>query len=189
MADTVSHNLPGARLDGAGARPRVALHEPEIAANAAAVMRLAACLDVPVEIIEPLGFVLDDRRLRRVGLDYLQRVAWRRHASFDAFEAWRQAAGSRLVLLTTRAARGHHEVVYRPGDVLLAGQESAGVPAAVAARADLAVRIPMAEGCRSLNVVTAVAIVLAEALRQTAGFPRGGPDVHHGTLAAAAPER
>lgn len=153
---------------------RLALYQPDIAANAAAAIRLAACLDVPLSIIEPCGFVWDPRRLRRVGLDYLAHAAVTRHASWSAFERWRQSEGGRLVLLTTAAAHLHHRVDYRPDDVLLGGRESAGVPDSVHAAADLAVRVPLAPGRRSLNVVTALAIVAGEALRQSGGFADPG---------------
>jgi|SRR5919106_2222373 tRNA (cytidine/uridine-2'-O-)-methyltransferase len=149
---------------------RVALFQPDIAANAAAAIRLCACLDVPLAIIEPCGFVWDERRLRRVGLDYLERAAVARFASWSAFERARRAAAERLVLLTTQAEQAYHLIRYRPDDVLLVGRESAGATAMVHAAADLRVRVPMAPGRRSLNVVTALAVVLGEALRQTGGF-------------------
>jgi len=150
---------------------QLALFEPDNAVNVAAVLRLAACLAVPVVIVEPCGFVWDQRRLRRVGLDYLDRVAVTRLPSWSAFETRRRAEGRRLVLLTTRAATRHDAVTYRQGDILLGGRESLGVPDAVHASADLRVRVPLAAGCRSLNLVTALAIVLGEALRQTGRFP------------------
>lgn len=149
---------------------QIALFQPDIAANAAAVIRLAACLDVSLTIIEPCGFVWDERRLRRVGLDYLRYVALDRVASFAAFEEARRAGAARLVLLTTGASRPYHTVEYRADDILLVGRESSGVPDLVHAAADLRVRVPMAPGRRSLNVVTALAMVLGEALRQTGGF-------------------
>ena len=151
----------------------LALFQPDIAANAAAAIRLAACLDVPLLIIEPCGFVWDRRRLRRVGLDYLDHASIERFASWAAFEAWRRAANARLVLLTTSADRPQHRVAYRTNDVLLVGRESSGAPDQVRAGADLCVLVPMAPGRRSLNVVTALAIVLGEALRQTGGFAEG----------------
>jgi tRNA (cytidine/uridine-2'-O-)-methyltransferase len=150
---------------------QVALYQPDIAANAGAALRLAACLEVPLLVIEPCGFVWDDRRLRRAGLDYLAQAALTRFAGWAAFDAWRRAEGKRLILLTTRGGADYHVIAYRPGDVLLAGRESAGVPPAVHAAADLRVRIPMAPERRALNVVTALAMVLGEALRQTNGFP------------------
>jgi tRNA (cytidine/uridine-2'-O-)-methyltransferase len=150
---------------------RIALFQPDIAVNAAAAMRLAACLDVPLAIIEPCGFVWDRRRLRRVGLDYQEHASLDRFASWSAFEVWRGRADQRLVLLTTAAEHAHHKVRYRPDDILMVGRESAGAPEEVHAAADLRVRVPMAAGRRSLNVITALAVVLGEALRQTAGFP------------------
>lgn len=150
---------------------QLALFEPDNALNVAAALRLAACLAVPVLIIEPCGFVWDRRRLRRVGLDYLERVTLTRLPSWSAFEAKRQADGRRLVLLTTRATTRYDAIGYRPGDVLLGGRESRGVPDAVHAAADLRVKVPLAENCRSLNLVSALAIVLGEGLRQTGGFP------------------
>lgn len=148
----------------------IALLQPDIAANAAATIRLAACLDVPLAIVEPCGFVWDNRRLRRVALDYLSYAAVERFASWAAFEAWRHTAGGRLVLLTTRGEHAYYAARYRPDDILLVGRESAGAPEVVHAAADVQVRVPMARGRRSLNVVTALAIVLGEALRQTGGF-------------------
>jgi len=170
----VSHEWPGPTAEG---RPGLALFQPDIAANTAAAMRLAACLGVPLAIIEPCGFVWDERRVRRVGLDYAARVRLVRHPSWAAFERWRRQAGARLVLLTTGADRAYHELRYAAGDILLAGRESAGVPGEVHAAADRRVRIPIARGCRSLNVVTALAMVLGEALRQTGGFPGGARPV------------
>ena len=158
----------------------IALFQPDMAENVAATIRLAACLGVPVSIIEPSGFVWDQRRLRRIGMDYLEKVTLRRIPSFSAFDDERRRAGRRLVLLTTKGAVAHHEAAYNADDVLLAGRESAGVPEEVHAIADLKVRLPMVHGMRSLNVVTALSMVLGEALRQTHGFPApeypGSPD-------------
>ncbi|HEX5078428.1 MAG TPA: TrmH family RNA methyltransferase [Geminicoccaceae bacterium] len=150
---------------------QIALFQPDDPRNAGAALRLGACLAVPVLVVEPCGFVWDRRRLRRVGLDYLERVRVTRLPSWSAFEARRRDEGRRLVLLTTRAATRFDAVAYHAGDVLLGGRESQGVPDAVHAAADLRVRVPLAAGCRSLNLVTALAIVLGEALRQTGGFP------------------
>lgn len=148
---------------------RLALYEPDIPQNAGAVIRLAACLGAGVDLIEPFGFLWDDRRLRRAGMDYLDAAAVVRHRSWPAFDEARGTA--RLILLTTRGAAPMPSFAFEPGDVLLMGRESAGVPEAVHARADHRVVIPMVPGMRSLNVVTAAAIVLGEALRQTGGFP------------------
>lgn len=147
---------------------RIALFQPDIAGNVGAVLRTAACWGVPVDLIEPMGFPWSDRALARAGMDYLAQAAVTRHADWAAFEA--QLAG-RLVLLTTRGATPLPQAGFAPGDVLLCGQESAGVPTHVHARADLAVRVPMRAGVRSLNVAVTAAVALAEALRQTAGWP------------------
>lgn len=152
---------------------RLALYQPDIPQNTGAMLRLAACFGLIVDLIEPCGFVFDDKRLRRVGMDYLDRVEIRRHSSWAAYLAWRKAdagSGGRLILLSTGAALPYAEAAYRPGDSLLVGQESAGVPLEVRAAADLAVRIPMRQGLRSLNVAMAASIVAGEAMRQV-GFP------------------
>lgn len=147
---------------------RIALFQPDIAGNVGTVLRTAACWGVPVDLIEPMGFPWSDRALARAGMDYLAQAAVTRHADWTAFEA--QLAG-RLVLLTTRGATPLSGAAFAAGDVLLCGQESAGVPPHVHARADLAVRVPMRPGVRSLNVAVTAAVALAEALRQTAGWP------------------
>lgn len=147
---------------------RLALYQPDIAPNAGAMMRLAACLGIAVDLIEPAGFVLSDARFRRAGMDYLDSLNLVRHVSWDAFQA---ARTGRLVLLTTAASLPHHAAVYRADDVLLVGRESAGVPDAVHRAADLRIRIPMRQGLRSINVALAAAMVLGEALRQTALWP------------------
>ena len=148
---------------------RLALFEPDIPQNAGAILRLAACFGVAVDLIEPLGFVLDDRRLRRVGMDYLARAAFARHESWKRFLADR--GGGRLVLLTTAGSIPYHRFAFRVDDTLLLGRESAGAPAHVHESADARLRIPMVEGARSLNVAMAAAIVLAEALRQSGLLP------------------
>jgi tRNA (cytidine/uridine-2'-O-)-methyltransferase len=144
----------------------LALYEPDIAANAGAMMRTCACLGVDAAIIEPAGFPISDRRFRRSGMDYLDQLVIARHASFERFETWRRAAGRRLVLLTTRGDSQLWNFAFRPGDVLMVGRESAGVPDAVAAVADARVRIPIRPPLRSLNVGIAAALALGEALRQ-----------------------
>jgi tRNA (cytidine/uridine-2'-O-)-methyltransferase len=127
---------------------------------------------VPVEIIEPAGFDVSDRNLRRAGMDYLERAGVTRHVSWRAFAEWRAASGVRLLLATTQSALAYTEIAYRPGDVILMGRESAGVPEEVHAAADARVLIPMRPGLRSLNVAVSAAMILGEALRQTGGFPR-----------------
>lgn len=150
---------------------RLALFEPDIPQNAGTLIRTAACLGVPVDIIEPCGFVLDDRRLKRAGMDYLARATVTRHESWDAFLAARRAEGGRLVLMTTQGDTAHVDFRFAADDVLIAGRESAGVPDVVHDAADARLRVPMAPGERSLNVAIATALVLGEALRQTHGFP------------------
>ena len=150
---------------------RLALYEPDIPQNAGAVLRLAAALDVPVDVIEPCGFVFSDRRLRRAGMDYLDRVRLTRHASWRAFRATHEAGAGRLVLLTTAAEKTYTEFRFHADDVLLVGRESAGAPDHVHAAADARLKIPMAPGMRSLNVALALAMVLGEALRQIKAFP------------------
>lgn len=151
----------------------LALYQPDIPQNAGTLMRLAACMDVTLHFIHPAGFVFSHKRLRRAGMDYLDHVKLVEHASFTAFDATRKAEGRRLILLTTKATTTAYAAAYADGDILMLGRESAGVPDTVAARADLRVRIPMAEGLRSLNVALAGAMVLGEALRQVGELPEG----------------
>jgi tRNA (cytidine/uridine-2'-O-)-methyltransferase len=149
---------------------RIALFEPEIAGNVGAVLRLGACLGAAVDLIEPMGFEWDDRRVRRTAMDYIDHVTIVRHAGFDAF---RTAIGPRrLVLFTTKARQSIYDFRYEADDVLLFGKESAGVPDAVAEACDARVRIPMRPEVRSMNLATSAAIALGEALRQTAALPR-----------------
>ena len=149
---------------------RLALFQPDIAQNTGTMLRLAACFGVAVDIVEPCGFAFDERRFRRAGMDYLDRVDLRRHSSWAAF--MRDERRGRLVLLTTSAEIAHTDFAFRPDDTLMVGQESAGVPREVHDAADARIRVPMAAGLRSLNVALAAAVVLGEALRQTDGFPR-----------------
>ena len=151
--------------------PRLALFQPDIPQNAGTMLRMAACLGVPVEIVEPAGFDVSDRNLRRAGLDYLGSVTINRHASWRAFEDWRRSEGRRLVVATTKAAVRHLDFAFGPEDVILVGRESAGVPDEVHEAADARVVVPMQEGLRSLNVAVAAAMILGEALRQTGTFP------------------
>ena len=146
------------------------MYEPEIAGNVGAVLRLCACLGVGVDLIEPIGFEWDDRRVRRAAMDYIDHVEIRRHAGFAEFQD--TLGPGRLVLFTTKATRSAYDCTYRPDDVLLFGKESAGVPEHVAAASDAMVRLPMRAEVRSLNVATSAAIALAEALRQTGTLPR-----------------
>lgn len=153
---------------------RLALFEPDIPQNTGAMLRLGACLGVGIAIVGQPGFVLSDARLRRAGLDYINLADIGCHADIAALKAT-IPAGGRLILLTTKGSTDFRDVTYGRDDVLLLGRESAGVPDAVHAAADLRVMIPLAPGARSLNVATAASMVLSEALRQTRGFP--GDDV------------
>jgi len=151
---------------------RIALYEPDIPQNTGTILRLCACLRLEAHIIEPTGFPVTDRAFRRAGMDYLDQVAITRHGSFRAFEDWRGSERLKLVLLTTDAEHSYLDHAFGDDQVLLFGRESAGVPQAVHTAADARLRIPMAEGLRSLNVAMAVALVAGEALRQTGGFGR-----------------
>ena len=147
---------------------RIALFEPDIPQNLGAFIRLSACLAVPLEIIEPCGFPLDDKRIRRASMDYYDLATLVRHASWAAF--CRDRPPGRLVLLTTTGAERFPEVAFEPSDTLLLGRESAGVPDEVHDAAELRLRVPLQNGARSLNVALAASMVLSEALRQTSGF-------------------
>lgn len=154
---------------------RLALYQPDRPHNFGGVLRLAACFGTGLDVIEPCGFPLDDRRIRQAALDYGGHGQWVRHMDFAAFETQRLAAGRRLVLLSTAGEHFYHRAAFEPDDILMLGSESAGVPEVVHRSADLRVRIPLRSGRRSLNVVTAAAIGLAEALRQTSTLPEGAP--------------
>jgi tRNA (cytidine/uridine-2'-O-)-methyltransferase len=147
---------------------RLALFQPDLAGNVGTLVRLGACLGVPIDVIEPCGFPFSDKAFKRAGMDYVAHADVSGHADWDAFLAQRRG---RLVLLTTKAQTPYPAVDYRADDILLVGQESVGAPAHVHAAADLQVLIPMRPGLRSLNVAIAAAMVLGEALRQTGGFP------------------
>ncbi|MCX5495200.1 tRNA (cytidine(34)-2'-O)-methyltransferase [Kaistia dalseonensis] len=151
--------------------PRIALYQPDIPHNTGAILRFAACLGVGVDIIEPAGFDLSDRGLKRAGMDYVERAALTRHVSFETFENGRRAAGARLILFSTRAERSYLDFTYRADDVLLFGRESAGVPEHVHSQADQRLIVPMRPGLRSINLAMTVAMVTGEALRQTHGLP------------------
>ena len=152
---------------------RIALFEPDIPQNTGTILRLAACLGVEAHIIEPAGFPTSDRAFRRAGMDYLDQVEIARHASWEAFEAWRRGVGARLILFTTRASLSYLDHAFRPDDVLLFGRESAGVPDKVHEAADARLVVPMREGLRSLNVAMAAAMAAGEALRQIGEAQRG----------------
>lgn len=149
---------------------RLVLFEPDIPQNAGTLMRLAAGLGIAMDLIEPCGFVLDDRRLRRAGMDYLDGLDLTRHNSWNAYAG--AAHAGRLVLLTTRGAIPYTGFAFAPDDRILVGSESAGVPDAVHEAADARLVIPLKPPARSLNVALSAAMVLGEALRQTAALVR-----------------
>jgi tRNA (cytidine/uridine-2'-O-)-methyltransferase len=154
-----------AARDNLAEGPTIALYQPDIAGNSGTILRTAACLSLPVALIEPAGFDASDRALRRAGMDYLEMAALTRYPGWDAFESWRQEAGRRLILFTTKASISYTRVDYRASDILLFGRESAGVPDHVHGAADLRVAIPMREGARSLNLAVAVGMAAGEAVR------------------------
>lgn len=147
---------------------RIALYQPDQAGNVGTILRLGACLGVAVDIVEPCGFPWSDRALRRAGMDYAEIANVTRHADWTAFEARLEG---RLALFTTAGALPLPAARFEPGDTLLFGSESCGAPEEVHARADLRVRIPQAEGTRSLNIAVAAGIAAAETLRQTGLWP------------------
>ena len=147
---------------------RIALYQPEIPGNVGAILRLAACFSVGVDIIEPCGFVFSDARMKRAGMDYISHVEMVRHADWDAFCA---AASGRLILLSSKASTRLTDFAFASGDTLLMGRESAGVPDQGRDRCEAQVRIPLNPAVRSLNISVATGIALAEALRQTGNLP------------------
>ncbi|MER8956016.1 tRNA (cytidine(34)-2'-O)-methyltransferase [Mesorhizobium sp. M0833] len=147
-------------------RLRIALYQPDIAGNTGTILRFTACLGLGVDIVEPAGFPLGDRALKRAGMDYLEMAALTRHVDWHAFEDWRKLAKRRLVLLSTKAAAAYTDFAFAGDDILLFGRESAGVPDAVHEAADACLTIPMQPGARSINVALSVAMVAGEAIRQ-----------------------
>ncbi len=147
---------------------RLACYQPEIAGNMGALLRLAACYGVAVDVVEPCGFVWSDAKMRRAAMDYAAHVSTTRHADWNAFRA---AVPARVILLTTKAAQRVHDFGFLASDTLLLGSESAGVPIEVAQSCDAMVRIPISHVVRSFNLAVAAAIALSEALRQTGGLP------------------
>ena len=152
---------------------RLALYEPDIPQNTGAILRLGACLGVAVDLIEPFGFVMDDRRLRRAGMDYLAEADWTRHSSWKAFQETPRRA--RLVLMTTRGATAYTDFAFTAEDTILLGRETSGVPDVVHDVADARLYIPLRPGLRSLNVALTASMVLGEALRQTGTLPKDRP--------------
>jgi tRNA (cytidine/uridine-2'-O-)-methyltransferase len=146
---------------------RIALYLPDIPGNTGTILRLAACLGLAVDIIEPAGFDISDRNLKRAGMDYIAAAALTRHVNWERFDAWRRAEERRLVLASTKASQPYTDFAFRPNDVLLFGRESAGVPEHIHESADARILIPMIEGQRSINVAISAAMIVGEAMRQT----------------------
>ncbi len=144
----------------------IALYQPDIPQNTGTILRMATCLDLHVHIIEPCGFTLNDRTLRRAGMDYLERSSFTKHLSWDRFKDWHQSSGKRLLLATTKSNRSFYGQTFEDGDILLFGRESAGVPDDVHDYAKDRITIPMREGERSLNLAISTAMIVTEALRQ-----------------------
>lgn len=153
----------------------LALYEPDIPQNAGTLMRFGACMGIPVHLIEPAGFPTSDKSFLRAGMDYLEAVTLIRHISFAKFEESRRLNGNRLILATTKAALPYYEIAFQPGDIVMMGRESAGVPPRVHEAADLRITIPLKPPMRSLNVAVSAAMILGEAMRQTHAFPASSP--------------
>ena len=151
-------------------RLHLALYQPDIPQNTGTMLRMAACLGIAVDIIEPAGFPVSDRAFRRAGMDYLDQLAIERHVSWMRFLDFAKAGRHRPVLLTTKASIAHCNFAFQPGDILIVGRESAGVPEHVHSAIEARITIPMREGLRSLNVAVAAAIASGEALRQLGGW-------------------
>ena len=150
---------------------RLAFVEPDQPGNFGAALRLAACFAIDLEVVEPCGFPLDERRIRRVGMDYAAHARVRRHADLARFLLTMAAERRRLVLLSAKAETDYHRFAFEHCDVVVVGSESRGAPPALVEQAAARLRIPIRPGMRSLNVVTAAAIGLTEALRQLDALP------------------
>lgn len=153
-------------MQGPLSAPRIVLFQPDIPGNTGTILRLAACLGVAVDVIEPAGFRLDDKSLRRSGMDYLDRAALQRHQDWQQFEYWRRGEKRRLIALTTKTDAPYTDFAFRPDDCLMFGRESAGLPDYAHQACDAELTIPMAQSGRSINVALSVAMVVGEALRQ-----------------------
>lgn len=153
---------------------RLALFQPDIPQNTGTLLRLGACLDIELDIIEPCGFIFSERTLKRAGMDYLDMVRYRRHHSWEHFLQYRAEHPEeygRIVLLTTHASEPYDNFEFRPNDIILMGRESAGVPEEVHQTADARLLIPMNHNARSINVAVSAVMVVGECLRQVNGFP------------------
>ena len=162
---------PVHKLQKTEADLKIALYQPDIAGNVGTILRLSACLGVPCAIIEPCGFPFSDKALKRAGMDYADAVEVERFADWQAFALSAKASGRRIALMSSKGSTSLYDTEFLPGDILLFGSESAGLPEEVHAACDLRIRIPMRPGFRSLNVAVSAGIALSEALRQTGQLP------------------
>lgn len=151
----------------------IALYQPDQPPNTGTLLRLGACMQVPVHIIEPCGFPFSRRALQRYAMDYADHVELHHHMDWAAFETWRQNAARRLILLTTKTDTAYSDFEFQPNDILLVGSESTGAPESVHTAVDARLTIPMSKQVRSLNVAVSMAMVLGEGLRQTGCWPQG----------------
>ena len=145
---------------------RIALYQPDIPGNTGTILRMSACLGLPVDLIEPAGFDISDRALRRAGMDYVEQATLTRHPNWKTFLQWLRTKNRRLVLSSTQAESSYRRFEFRDGDILLFGRESSGVPDHVHQEADARILIPMEPGRRSLNIAIAAAMITGEAIRQ-----------------------
>ena len=145
---------------------RIALFEPDIPQNAGNIFRLGACLGIPIDIIEPAGFVIDDKRLRRASMDYYDYLDLTKHISWENFYDWSKINSYRLILLTTKSQKSYYNYIFQNNDILLFGRESSGVPDKVHSTVNERLKIPMIEGPRSINLSSSVAMVASEVIRQ-----------------------
>ena len=150
--------------------PDIALYQPDIPQNTGTLLRLAACMDVTLHLIEPAGFPLSDRALKRAGMDYIERAKLQRHMDWESFREWQLAEKRRLILMTTKGSRPYTQFAFKKDDLILMGRESSGVPEDVHQVTDARLLIPMKNGMRSLNMAVSTGMVLGEALRQTDCF-------------------
>ena len=145
---------------------RIALFEPDIPQNAGNIFRLGACLGIPIDIIEPTGFVIDDKRLRRASMDYYDYLDLTKHISWENFYDWSKINSYRLILLTTKSKKSYYNYIFQNNDILLFGRESSGVPDKVHSTVNERLTIPMIKGPRSINLSSSVAMVASEVIRQ-----------------------
>ena len=146
---------------------RIALYQPDIPQNTGNIFRLGACLGVSIDIIEPTGFIFDDKRFKRSAMDYLDHLDYKRHIDWKHFHDWSHENKFRIVLMTTKAKQSIYKFEFHSSDILLFGRESAGVPNDIHNIVDHRLTIPMKEGVRSINLSSSVALVIGEGLRQT----------------------